>query len=315
MNAYMFGYGMMGVWHSEALKRTDAVLHIAVGRRPEAVEAFATSSGTASGLPRSRRHPDGIPRRPLGSHRSARRSRALGGSGPLGRVARRRRHAGPCGRGRRRLCLGSPRPGCRSGKSVHSRAALSFFSTIACMAFFGFAGGLQHSARVRGPRACSCPLVKRPAIQTEDHPIEYSDFEQVVPAGQCGAGTVMLWDRGTWQPENPDVDASLQKGAVEFTLHGKKIQGLWVLIRARGPGNAPRSPWLLIRHHDQCASTKDVTQEEPRSVASGRLIAGIARSEDGDIERASTDDQADTGRGAARASSTFGRIVPRMRQS
>ncbi len=141
------------------------------------------------------------------------------------------------------------------------------------------------------------PAVKRLAMQTEDHPIEYSDFEGVIPAGQYGAGTVMLWDRGTWQPESADVDASLQEGEIKFALHGTKLQGSWVLVRSRGLGKNPlRSAWLLIKHRDQYASAKDVTQEEPRSVASQRLLAEIARDEGGDTERASMGDPAGKGR-------------------
>jgi bifunctional non-homologous end joining protein LigD len=140
------------------------------------------------------------------------------------------------------------------------------------------------------------PSVKRLAMQTEDHPVEYADFEGVIPAGQYGAGTVMLWDRGTWQPESPDVDASLQAGEIKFTLQGRKLQGAWVLVRTRGFGSNPgRSAWLLIKHRDQYASTKDMTQEEPRSVASQRLLADIARDGGGDAEKASMGDPAGKG--------------------
>jgi bifunctional non-homologous end joining protein LigD len=94
----------------------------------------------------------------------------------------------------------------------------------------------------------------------------------------------MLWDRGTWQPESADVDASLQRGEIKFVLHGTKLQGSWVLARTRGFGKSPlRSAWLLIKHRDQCASARDVTQEEPRSVASHRLLEEIARDEGGDM--------------------------------
>ncbi|HEV2687494.1 MAG TPA: DNA polymerase ligase N-terminal domain-containing protein, partial [Bryobacteraceae bacterium] len=65
------------------------------------------------------------------------------------------------------------------------------------------------------------PAVKRLAAQVEDHPLEYGGFEGVIPAGEYGGGTVMLWDRGTWTPEEPDVDAALRKGELKFTLHGK----------------------------------------------------------------------------------------------
>jgi bifunctional non-homologous end joining protein LigD len=159
------------------------------------------------------------------------------------------------------------------------------------------------------------PAEKRLAMQTEDHPVEYSDFEGVIPAGQYGAGTVMLWDRGTWHPDNADVDASLQKGELKFTLHGKKLQGSWVLIHTRGFGKSPsRSTWLLIKHRDEYASTKDVTEEEPRSVTSGRLLADIARDEGGDVERASQGDPVED-RHAMSAQSVSGRTERRRRSS
>jgi bifunctional non-homologous end joining protein LigD len=137
------------------------------------------------------------------------------------------------------------------------------------------------------------PAVKRLAMRTEDHPVEYGNFEGVIPAGQYGAGTVMLWDRGTWQPEDTDVDASLQRGEIRFTLEGKKLQGSWVLVRTRSFG---KDAWLLIKHRDQYASSKDVTQQEPRSVASGRLLAEIARDSGGNIARASQGDPSATQR-------------------
>jgi bifunctional non-homologous end joining protein LigD len=151
-------------------------------------------------------------------------------------------------------------------------------------------------------------------MQTEDHPVEYSDFEGVIPSGQYGAGTVMLWDRGTWHADNADVDGSLQKGEIQFTLHGKKLQGSWILVRTRGSGKNPvRSAWLLIKHRDQYASAEDVTQEEPRSVVSRRLLADIARDEGGDIERASQGDPAGEGRNPKSVKSVLGRIARRRR--
>jgi bifunctional non-homologous end joining protein LigD len=152
------------------------------------------------------------------------------------------------------------------------------------------------------------PAVKRLAMQTEDHPIEYSDFEGVIPAGQYGAGTVMLWDKGSWQPDDADVDRSLQKGEIKFALRGTKLQGSWVLVRTRGFGKNPlRSAWLLIKHRDQYASEKDVTQEEPRSVASRRLLADIARDGGGDVERASQGDLAGKERNQTNAKSASAR--------
>lgn len=137
------------------------------------------------------------------------------------------------------------------------------------------------------------PAVKRLAMQVEDHPVEYSEFEGVIPAGQYGGGTVMLWDRGTWRPESADVDESLRQGEIKFELQGRKLKGSWVLIRTRGFGRTPhRSAWLLLKHRDAFASSKDVTEEEPRSVATRRLLADIARDEGGDVERASQGDPA-----------------------
>jgi bifunctional non-homologous end joining protein LigD len=142
------------------------------------------------------------------------------------------------------------------------------------------------------------PSVKRFAVRTEDHPIQYAKFEGVIPAGQYGAGTVMLWDEGTWAPDDPDVDATLTKGDLKFTLHGKKLKGSWVLVKTRGYG---RSSWLLIKHRDAYAAKGDVTVDEPYSVASGRLLAQIAKDGGGDPEKAAAGDPVKKPRGAARA--------------
>jgi bifunctional non-homologous end joining protein LigD len=138
------------------------------------------------------------------------------------------------------------------------------------------------------------PTVKRLAMRTEDHPIEYSSFEGVIPAGQYGAGTVMVWDRGTWDPESVDVGASLQRGDLKFTISGEKLRGSWALVRTRGFGKTPaQNAWLLIKHRDQYASTKDVSKDGPRSVVSQRLLGDIARDEGGDVQRASKGDPRD----------------------
>ena len=131
------------------------------------------------------------------------------------------------------------------------------------------------------------PSVKRLAMAVEDHPLEYGGFEGTIPEGQYGGGTVMLWDRGTWEPEDPDVDASLRKGELKFTLHGSKLRGSWVLVRTKGFGE--RS-WLLIKHRDRYVSTKDVMEAKPRSVASKRLMAEIAASAGGNVAKAAKGD-------------------------
>src|SRR5262252_9351835 len=107
------------------------------------------------------------------------------------------------------------------------------------------------------------PTVKRMAMPTEDHPIEYAKFEGVIPEGEYGGGTVMIWDNGTWEPESPDVGASLAKGQLKFTLDGKKLRGSWVLVRTRGPRT-----WHLIKHRDAAPTSEDPRITQPRSVAS-----------------------------------------------
>jgi bifunctional non-homologous end joining protein LigD len=115
------------------------------------------------------------------------------------------------------------------------------------------------------------PANKRFAMQTEDHPLEYNQFEGVIPEGEYGGGTVMIWDHGTWEPEAEDVDAALAKGDLKFQLHGTKLRGSWVLVRMRS------RQWLLIKHRDRRASTDDIVAAKPRSAVSRRTLAGIAR--------------------------------------
>jgi bifunctional non-homologous end joining protein LigD len=132
--------------------------------------------------------------------------------------------------------------------------------------------------------------VKRLAMQVEDHPIEYGDFEGVIPEGEYGGGTVMVWDNGEWLPESDDVEKALEKGDLKFTLRGKKLKGSWVLVRTYGFGGKEGKSWLLIKHKDEFASPKDITLEEPRSVISRRLLADIAREGGGNVDKAATGD-------------------------
>src|SRR5688572_16904979 len=112
------------------------------------------------------------------------------------------------------------------------------------------------------------PGTKRLAMHVEDHPIEYGEFEGVIPSGY-GAGIVMLWDRGTWTPEVDDVDAALKKGDLKFTLDGYKLKGSWVLVRTKGPSYGEGRSWLLIKHRDDWAGPVDITEFAPLSVKSG----------------------------------------------
>src|ERR1700724_2997000 len=144
------------------------------------------------------------------------------------------------------------------------------------------------------------PSVKRLAAQVEDHPLEYGGFEGVIPEGEYGGGTVMLWDQGTWTPEDPDVDAALRKGELKFKLNGKKLKGSWVLVRTKGGFGGSRKPqWLLIKHRDQYASVEDVLAKKPRSVSSNRLMSDIARDSGGDVAKAAKADPPRTPRSRA----------------
>ena len=152
-------------------------------------------------------------------------------------------------------------------------------------------GVLLSWAVPKGPSLDSS--VKRLAMQVEDHPIEYANFEGLIPPGEYGGGTVMVWDRGTWEPEQADPAAALEKGDFKFKLHGQKLKGSWVLVRTRGYGGRPgRSSWLLIKHRDQFASTVDITETEPYSTTTQRLLADIARDAGGDVAQAATGDPA-----------------------
>jgi bifunctional non-homologous end joining protein LigD len=134
------------------------------------------------------------------------------------------------------------------------------------------------------------PSVKRLAVQVEDHPLEYATFEGIIPAGEYGGGTVMVWDRGRWTPEVADVDAALRKGELKLALDGKKLRGSWVLVRTRRGPSSGKPSWLLIKHRDAFASVGDVATEAARSVVSGRTLAEIAWQEGGDVEKAASGD-------------------------
>jgi bifunctional non-homologous end joining protein LigD len=151
-----------------------------------------------------------------------------------------------------------------------------------------WAGVLLSWAVPKGPSLD--PSIKRLAMQVEDHPVEYADFEGVIPADEYGGGTVMVWDIGTWEPEIPDVDEALRKGDVKFQLYGKKLHGSWVLVRTRGFGSKSKPSWLLIKHRDAYASGEDITVEKPKSALSGRSLAQIARDNGGNVELAATGD-------------------------
>lgn len=137
-------------------------------------------------------------------------------------------------------------------------------------------GVMMSWAVTRGPSLV--PGDKRLAIHVEDHPIEYNTFEGTIPDDQYGGGTVMVWDRGTWTPEH-DPHKGMQKGHLDFELHGEKLKGGWHLVRMRKRPGERQEPWLLIKATDDAARGKsepDVLEEMPDSAATGRSIEEIA---------------------------------------
>ena len=123
------------------------------------------------------------------------------------------------------------------------------------------------------------PATKRLAMHVEDHPIEYGQFEGVIPSGY-GAGIVMLWDTGTWTPEVDDVDAALARGDLKLTLDGYKLKGSWALVRTKG-GFGGKEGWLLIKHRDAWSSPElDILEFAPLSVKSEGDFADILAADD-----------------------------------
>jgi bifunctional non-homologous end joining protein LigD len=124
------------------------------------------------------------------------------------------------------------------------------------------------------------PHDKRLAVEVEDHPLEYGDFEGTIPEGQYGGGTVQVWDRGYWENESSgSAKAALRRGNLKFRLDGQRLKGNWVLVRMRRDvARGQHNNWLLIKHHDSFARAgdSDALLEEDHSVASGRAMAVIA---------------------------------------
>ena len=129
------------------------------------------------------------------------------------------------------------------------------------------------------------PNVKRLAMHVEDHPVDYADFEGVIPEGEYGGGTVMVWDNGIYGPENTtSVTKAVAKGELKFTLLGEKLKGSFVLVRTRD------RQWLLIKHRDKYAKEEDIAETQPFSVLTKRSLAEIAEDEGGDVKKAATGD-------------------------
>jgi bifunctional non-homologous end joining protein LigD len=181
-------------------------------------------------------------------------------------------------------------PGIRARKSPGGREPRFFCVQKHLASHLHYDFRLEHNgvllswAVPKGPALD--PSIKRLAMHVEDHPIEYGEFEGVIPSGY-GAGIVMLWDKGLWTPEVDDVDAALKKGDLKFTLEGYKLKGSWVLVRTKGgwsAGGADRS-WLLIKHRDEWAGAVDIAEFAPLSVKSQGDFADILSADNPDVWR------------------------------
>jgi bifunctional non-homologous end joining protein LigD len=141
-------------------------------------------------------------------------------------------------------------------------------------------GALKSWAVPKGPSLE--PSQKRLAVQVEDHPVDYAGFEGTIPEGEYGGGTVMVWDRGTWEPEG-DPAKGLNKGHLAFRLQGEKLQGGWNLVRMEGASDPEKKSWLLIKQKDAEArrnGPNDASDLDDRSVLTGRSLEEIALGED-----------------------------------
>jgi bifunctional non-homologous end joining protein LigD len=172
--------------------------------------------------------------------------------------------------------------GARASRARKKAAALRFVvqKHAASQLHFDFRleldGVMKSWAVPKGPSYD--PAVRRLAMEVEDHPIEYNTFEGTIPAGEYGGGTVMVWDRGTYEAEDGGGAESLRegyaRGDLKFVLHGERLRGGWVLVRMKRPG---RPQWLLIKHRDEYAEPgRDIVEEEMSSVATGRMMDEIA---------------------------------------
>jgi bifunctional non-homologous end joining protein LigD len=140
-------------------------------------------------------------------------------------------------------------------------------------------GVFKSWAVTKGPSVD--PADKRLAVEVEDHPLDYGDFEGTIPQGEYGGGTVQLWDRGFWAPEGgKSAHAGLKDGDLKFILAGSRLQGSWVLVRIKhNRGRDSRKNWLLIKHRDEYAKPggTEALLATDKSVASGRTMQQIAR--------------------------------------
>ncbi len=174
----------------------------------------------------------------------------------------------------------TPEPGPKRGKSKGNSFVIQKHAATRTHYDFRLEhdGVLKSWAVTKGPSLD--PSQKRLAVMTEDHPLEYGGFEGVIPKGEYGAGPVMIWDEGTWEPIG-DPDQGLAKGDLKFRLHGKRLNGEYVLVRMKPrKEDRGRQNWLLIKKRDEYAGDgSEPTQEFDTSVKTGRTMDQILHGE------------------------------------
>lgn len=143
-------------------------------------------------------------------------------------------------------------------------------------------GALLSWAVPRGPSYNTRD--RRLAVQVEDHPLEYRNFEGTIPKGEYGGGVMMLWDEGYWEPQG-DVEQGLRKGALKFVLKGRRLKGKWALIRVEPKAGETKNNWLLLKEKDDYAKTEDGNPEFATSIRTGRTMKEIEAGEDEKITR------------------------------
>lgn len=165
------------------------------------------------------------------------------------------------------------KPGCRYVVQKHDASSLHYDFRLE------LDGVLKSWAVTKGPSLN--PADKRLAVQTEDHPLGYETFEGVIPDGY-GAGTVMLWDQGTWEPQGDDPQADLENGQLKIVLHGDRLKGGWALILMKNRSGKDKKNWLLIKERDdEAVEDEDVLEHYTDSVQTGRSLKEIAKGADG----------------------------------
>ncbi|MGE5469515.1 MAG: DNA ligase D [Bacteroidota bacterium] len=182
---------------------------------------------------------------------------------------------------------GEPAPAARRRKAANAETAAQFVvqKHAARNLHYDFRleldGTLKSWAIPKGPSLD--PQVRRLAVHVEDHPLAYAGFEGRIPAGQYGAGEVIVWDRGSWQADDPDPLAAYQAGKLKFHLLGDKLSGGWMLVRTRQHGSGKREQWLLIKERDAAARAQDdydIVADRPESTLSHARLAERAAAPD-----------------------------------